>query len=366
MNILLFCDKYLPNVGGVELFIQQLSKNLIKEGHEVVIVASKNPTDLPEHEIIDNTNVYRFNFALPSALRMMFRTLHTLEHIIQSHKINIINLHFVSSNALFATLISKHTEIPLITSLHGNDVQQLPKKSIVQKQILKFTLKNSTVVTGNSKALLEQTKEFYLDFKGVVIPSPIEMVDYPPEIVKTDKKYIFSMGRFEHKKGFDILIKSFIFMKKENVELWIAGRGSEFERCKNLIWSFNLEYKVKLLGYQERSEVIKLYKECLFFVIPARRSPCDRTMLEAMVAGKAVIGTDVDGLPEMIKKDVGIVVSPENPVALSDAMTMLLHNDELRRKYEVNGRLRVQKMCNWDRITKMYEKEYQRVMRTEK
>ncbi len=359
MNVLLFCDKYLPNVGGVENFIQQLSKNLIKEGHKVVIVASQNPISLPEHEIIDGIDIYRFNFALPLSLVELPWTLMDIHAVINKHNPYVINLHFVSSNGLFATLISKLIGIPLITSLHGNDVQQFPNNSIVQKHILISALKHSKIVTANSKALLEQAKEFYPDFKGTVIPSPMETDDYPVEQVTSDKKYIFSMGRFEHKKGFDILIKAFYFMKNEDVELWIAGRGSEFERCKNLIWSFNLEHKVKLLGYQERSNIIKLYKECLFFVLPARRAPCDRTMLEAMVAGKALIACGVDGVPEMIKQDIGIIVPPENPKALADAMITLLHDDELRRRYEENGRLRVQKMCNWDRITKMYARIYE-------
>lgn len=360
MNILLFCDRYLPAVGGVELFIQQLSKNLIKEGHNVIIFANRDE-GLLQHELIDNIHVYRFNFALPSSIMTIPYAIRKLNQIINEHQINLINLHFVSSNGLFATLISKYTGIPLITSLHGNDVQQFPNNSIVQKRILISALKHSKIVTANSKALLEQAKEFYPDFNGTVIPSPMETEDYPPEPIKTDKRYVFSMGRFEHKKGFDILIKSFIFMDYDGVELWIAGRGSEFEKCQNLIISLNLTERVKLLGYQERSEIIKLYKECLFFVLPARRSPCDRVMLEAMAAGKALIACGVDGVPEMVTQDIGIVVPPENPKAMANAMITLLHDDKLRRRYEVNGRLRVQKMCNWGRITKMYEKIYQEV-----
>ncbi len=356
MNILLFCDKYLPDIGGVELFIQQLSKNLTSSGHGVVIVSNKS-NDLPGHEIIDNIHVYRFNFALPRSLLTYPYTLYDLALITKDYKINLINLHFVSSNGFFAAALSKHTNIPLITSLHGNDIQQFPHNSVVQKHILISILKHSKMVTANSKALLEQARVFYPDFKGTVIPSPIETEDYE-EPSESNKKFIFSMGRFEHKKGFDILIKSFIFMKDEDVELWIAGRGHEFEKCKNLIWSFNLGDKVKLMGYQERSEIIKLYKECLFFVLPARKAPCDRAMLEAMVAGKALIVSNVDGVPEMIKSDIGILVQPEHPKALAEAMIGLLHDDDLRKKFEINGRKRVLEMCNWNRITKMYEKVY--------
>lgn len=359
MNILLFCDKYLPEIGGVELFIHQLSRNLIKSGHTVVIVANRSRPDSPKHEIMDSIHIYRFNFALPMSIISLPSTLHALYLIIREHQIGIINLHFISSNGLFAVLTSKHTGVPLVTSLHGNDVQHFPHNSIVQKHILISALKHSKIVTANSKALLNQARKFYCDFKGVVIPSPIENEDYTePSNFNSNKKYIFSMGRFEHKKGFDILIKAFLFMANEDVELWIAGRGSEFERCKNLIWSFNLGEKVKLLGYQERAEIVKLYRECLFFVLPARKAPCDRVMLEAMVAGKAIIGTNVDGVPEMIKRDIGIVVPPENPKALANAMITLLHDDDLKKKFEMNGRKRVLEMCNWNRITKMYERIY--------
>lgn len=356
MNILLFCDRYLPNIGGVELFIQQLSKNLIKKGHKVVIVASSD-VGLPSHEIMDNVNVYRFNFALPSSLITLPQTLHKLRVIIEEHKIDLINLQFVSSNGLFAVLTSKHTGISLITSLHGNDIQQFPKRSYIQKRILVSVLKHSKIVTANSKALLGQAKEFHSDFTSAVIPSPIEMDDYTEQST-INKKYIFSMGRFEHKKGFDVLIKAFKLIEKEEVELWIAGKGSEFYNCINLVYDINIVHKVKLLGYQKRQNIIKLYKECLFFVLPARQAPCDRVLLEAMAAGKALIVCGVDGVPEMVKPDIGIVVQPENPKALADAMITLLHDNELRRKFEVNGRLRVQRLCNWDRITDMYDEIY--------
>lgn len=301
MNILLFCDKYLPSIGGVELFIQQLSKNLIKEGHTVVIVASQNPISLPEHEIIDNIDVYRFNFALPLSLVELPWTLMDIHSVINKHNTDIINLQFVSSNGLFATIISKLTDIPLITSLHGNDVQQFPNNSIVQKHILISALKHSKIVTANSKALLEQAKEFYPDFKGVVIPSPIETDDFDfKEKYEYPRPYVFSVGRFEYKKGFDVLIKSFQYIP-EGLDLLMAGRGKEFEKCQELIKTLKLENRVKLLGYQSRIDILKLYNGCEFFVLPARQSPCDRVLLEALSAGKSVIASNVDGVPEIIK-----------------------------------------------------------------
>lgn len=303
MNILLFCDKYLPDIGGVELFIQQLSKNLTSSGHGVVIVSNKS-NDLPEHEIIDNIHVYRFNFSLPVSIISLPATLHALYLIIREHNIEIINLHFVSSNGLFAVLSSKHTGVPLITSLHGNDVQQFPYNSIVQKHILISALKYSKTVTANSNALLEQAKKFYPYFKGQVIPSPIEIEDFDfKERYEHPRQYVFSMGRFEYKKGFDVLIKSFQYVHK-GLDLLIAGRGKEFNNCQELIKSLKLEHKVKLLGYQSRIDILKLYNGCEFFVLPARRAPCDRTLLEAMSANKAVIASNVDGVPEMIKHDI--------------------------------------------------------------
>lgn len=59
--------------------------------------------------------------------------------------------------------------------------------------------------------------------------------------------------------------------------------------------------------------------------------------------------------------DVGILVESENIKDLTDAINKLHDDKELRKKSEVNGRLRVQKMCNWNRITKMYERIYREV-----
>jgi glycosyltransferase involved in cell wall biosynthesis len=170
------------------------------------------------------------------------------------------------------------------------------------------------------------------------------------------------MGRFVHKKGFDILIKAFkkVADKKWDIDLIIAGTGEEWQKCVKLVEELDIKERVKLPGFVEPEEVIKLYNGCEFFVLPSRREPFGITNLEAMAAGKAIIAANVDGVPEIIRNgENGILFKPENINELAEKILWLYDNKEIKDKMGRCGRLLAEKKYDWisiaDRYIKIYE-----------
>ena len=174
------------------------------------------------------------------------------------------------------------------------------------------------------------------------------------------------MGRFVHKKGFDILIKAFkqVADKKRDIDLIIAGTGEEWQTCAHLVNELGLKERIKLPGFVERKEAIKLYNGCEFFVLPSRREPFGITNLEAMAAGKAIIAADVDGVPEIIKNgENGILFKPENINLLAKNILWLLESCEKREDMGREGKLLVEKRYDWQSIADGYIKIYETVLR---
>ena len=373
MRIVLITDLFLPNVGGVESVVYNLAKGFTDKGHNVTVIAAKTPHDLPSYELISGIDVYRFYFILP-ALRLKsifgFFTLGIMANIkllclLKRLKPEIVNAHFIYSNGPYTLLSKKLLNYPLIVSVHGNDVQQFPHESKICKWILKNLLNSADFVTGCSRSLLNDANQIAPEIQNKSQPMPNGIDLHEFELKKKylqARPYIFSIGRFVHKKGFDILIKAFkkVADNKPDIDLIIAGTGEERKKYANLVKELDLKERVKLPGFVEREEVIKLYQSCEFFILPSRREPFGITNLEAMAAGKAIIAADVDGVPEIIRNgENGILFAPENINELAEKILWLSENNEIKENMGHCGRLLVERKYDWQSIADRYIKIYE-------
>jgi len=85
-------------------------------------------------------------------------------------------------------------------------------------------------------------------------------------------------------------------------------------------------------------KVIGMFEGCLFCVLPSRSEAMGRVLIEAMAAGKPVIGSRVGGIPGVITDGYdGFLFESENIDALADKMIILLSNEELRKRMGKNA-----------------------------
>jgi glycosyltransferase involved in cell wall biosynthesis len=373
MKIILITDLYLPNIGGVEMVVYNLAKQFTNRGHKVTVIAAKTPRNLASRDLIDGIEIYRLDFILPT-LRIKsifgFLTLGIIANIkllwlLKRVKPEIVNAHFIYANGSYTLLSKKLLNYPLVVSVHGNDVQQFPYESKICKGVLKNLLNSADFITGCSRSLLNDANQIAPEIqnKSQPIPNGIDLQEFElKEKYLQARPYIFSIGRFVHKKGFDILIKAFkqVADKKLELDLIIAGTGEEWQICAHLVNELGLKERVKMLGFVERKEVIKLYNGCEFFVLPSRIEPFGITNLEAMAAGKAIIAADVDGVPEIIRNgENGILFKPENINELAEKIVWLFENNEIKENMERCGRLLVEKKYDWESIADRYIKIYE-------
>jgi glycosyltransferase involved in cell wall biosynthesis len=102
---------------------------------------------------------------------------------------------------------------------------------------------------------------------------------------------------------------------------------------ESLTKELNLDGKVRFLGRQNRSQVAEAMRRCTVFALPSRYEGLGCVYLEAMSAGRAVIGCRGQGIEEVIQDGVnGWLVDPDDQKGLTDALSSLLPNLELRRQ----------------------------------
>lgn len=130
----------------------------------------------------------------------------------------------------------------------------------------------------------------------VPIPPPPAMPEWPrsgrnPE----DPVSFFALGRLTAAKRYDLVISAMQILLKgpgaDCAKLTIAGDGSERDRLQNLIHRSGLERSVKLLGWQEHENAMRLLAEADVFVHPADWEPYGVVILEAMARAKPVIAS---------------------------------------------------------------------------
>lgn len=161
---------------------------------------------------------------------------------------------------------------------------------------------------------------------GMMPPEPVEpvAVDGPPEITFT--------GTSLARKGGETLLRAF----RERL------RG---ECVLNLVTT---EYVPAETGLRVHRDIrpgdrrlVELLARSSVFVLPSGIDKSPYSILEAMFAGLPVVSTFVGGIPEMvIDGETGLLVPPDDPAALADAIERLLGDDELRARMGRAGRAR--------------------------
>ncbi|GDX79220.1 glycosyl transferase family 1 [Deltaproteobacteria bacterium] len=157
---------------------------------------------------------------------------------------------------------------------------------------------------------------------------------------------LLAIGRREPQKGFDVLLAAL----PPGVRLRVAGVGPYAMPHPQVEW----------LGL--RSDVPELLRTADILVVPSRWEGFGLVALEAMAAGTPVIATAVDGLRELVG-NAGLLVPPDDPVALRGAIARLLGDAGLRTELSQRGRARAQRY-DLSRTFDGWQRAYGRVVAT--
>ena len=146
---------------------------------------------------------------------------------------------------------------------------------------------------------------------------------------------ILSIGNLDENKNHESLIKAFSdkFKGKFGIRLRIGGEGPFLNRLIRLSRELNVEEQIFLLGYIDRTQVLKEMDSSDLVVLPSRYETFGVVLIEALARGKPVVATACGG-PECIVNSVnGMFVTIDDSVALGDAMEEMVNTID---RYDAN------------------------------
>jgi len=168
---------------------------------------------------------------------------------------------------------------------------------------------------------------------------------------------ILGVGRLVAKKGFDTLVDACAVLEQRGVpfDALIVGQDDKAgDALRRRI--AELRSPVALPGPMGPEDLLGEYRRAGALCMPCRVLPSDRdgipnVLVEAMAAGAPVVATAVSGIPELVEHEVnGLLIEPDDPQALADALLRLHDDPELTRRLTDNARATVRERFDGDRL----------------
>jgi starch synthase len=173
---------------------------------------------------------------------------------------------------------------------------------------------------------------------------------------------ILYVGRLTEQKGVITLIKAFIDLNVQNVELWIVGNGPQENELKLIANASNKKENIKFYGFKNYFELETFYRDADIFVHPCIWPEAfGRTILEAMLFKLAII-TSNRGAPQEIIGDTGLIFEAENIEDLKNKLLYFICNRDKRIKFGIASHQRAVSVYSPDNIINDIIKVYSNVI----
>jgi glycosyltransferase involved in cell wall biosynthesis len=263
--------------------------------------------------------------------------------LVKQHQVALIHANSGAPNQ-WLNLVARACRLPMVTHLHAR---------YPLRDRLTLGLHHSAMVVGVSQPVVEQLwRDGYPRERTRVIPNGIDvggLESQPIKNLKTrmglkeDDFLLATVGSLIHRKGIDLIIEAVNHLSSQGItaHLTVIGDGEERQRLQAQTNRLGLSHRIHFLGEQEGVAGL-LRNGPDLFVSGAREEVFGLVLAEAGLCGLPVVAPQVGGIPSVIRDGKsGILVNPDDPVALAGAMARLYNEPELRRQMGLAGRERV-------------------------
>jgi glycosyltransferase involved in cell wall biosynthesis len=328
----------MTGVSGSENHVAELVGALREHGwRSDVLIPSPHPPPRRDLSVrlagvADQVNVVSMRTdASPSLVRRLAR-------LLRSGRYDVAHAHLVHADWHLALAGVLAREVPLVTTKHNPD----PFRAMLAfRTVERAALRRYSAVIAISDALrcfLAAT----LGVGAVTVRYGLRASAEPQHRSTQSIDRLVAVGRLEKQKGFDVAIAAMRRIADEapHVRLTIAGAGSLRTELEAQVERLDLRGSVTLVGWHD--DIDQLLRDSDAFVHTARWEGFGLVLLEAMRASLPIVATQVAAIPEVVEDGVtGILVPPDDPNAVADAVLSLVLDPRRARELGRAGSLRL-------------------------
>lgn len=355
LKVCLTTLEFPPDVGGVGESVQRIAQMLSALGYEVHVAVFHSKLrkvgGVVQPRVGSNTEqcsgiwVHRIMPPVRSEQPMVQDFLSEIYAQMKllhcRHHFDLFHSFFISETGFLTTLLAKEQGVPVVSSIRGSDLHKHIFGAKLHSQLI-WTLENSDWTTYVSQDL--QTRAQVLTpavthrssvFWNSIVP--IDFTDLPTPALTENLRgvVIGSVGRFRDKKGIEYLLEACRSLQ-DKLEFTLLFVGDYALREKDY-WlqqmaDSGLGDRLIVTGLVDHTTALSYLPHLDIFAIPSLHDGCPNAMLEAMLAKRAIIGTTVDAIGDILDHETdGLLVPPMDAESLADAILQLARSPELRQ-----------------------------------
>jgi teichuronic acid biosynthesis glycosyltransferase TuaC len=254
--------------------------------------------------------------------------------------VHVIHAHSALPCGHAASLLSRELKIPFVVTVHGLDAFSTQQVGGYAGEwcarVSRSVYRTACSVICVSEKVRDQVIEGAgTSVKAEVLYNGVDPQMFSPPDNEPDAPTILSVGNLIPVKGHELLLRAFVAMQNQfpALSLEIIGDGPERTRLQRLANEQGIASKVNFRGRQSRRQVADAMRRAVIFALPSRYEGLGCVYLEAMSAGRPVIGCLGQGIDEVIEPGVnGCLIKPDDLQDLTDTLTRFLQQPEARRK----------------------------------
>jgi glycosyltransferase involved in cell wall biosynthesis len=376
MKILQVIPYFTPKRGGDVSVCYNLSKQLVKLGHEVTIITSDFEYDEQYTKSLEVTGVKVIPFHCVANIKLFLISL-SMNKWLKKEIIafDVIHMHDLRSyQSIIVHRYAKKYKIPYALQPHGSTPRIIEKRRLKWLFDVAFGYKilkdaNRVISVSKEEAVYDQQmgvndKKISVIYNGM----DIESFKNLPEYGRFRREYgiagkiILYLGRIHKSKGIDFLINAFSKLIKEmdDVVLVIAGSDDGYkEELEKLVEKSNLSDKVRFTGFVEEKDKLSAYVDADLFMHTVRyMGGVGLTPLEAILCDTPVIVTEECG--EVVKEaNCGYLVKYGDVNDLKQKMNRLIANPKEGAEMVARGKKYIKENLAWERVVREVEELYE-------
>ncbi|ACE93385.1 glycosyltransferase protein (plasmid) [Rhizobium etli CIAT 652] len=287
-----------------------------------------------------------------------------------------LHAHFIHTPASVTEYASMLTGTPWSCSAHAKDIWTSPDWELTEKlKSARWTVTCTRTGYEHMRMLTSRKDAVHLSYHGLDLARFGHFAGERPQRTgdnPDDPALILSVGRAVEKKGYDVLLRALALLPADlHWRMDHIGGGEALAKLKALASELGLSGRIVWKGAMAQEDVLDHYRRADLFALACRiaangdRDGLPNVLVEASSQRLVCVSTDVSGVPELLRDgENGLVVPPEDPALLAEALTAAIRDPVLRKRLGDAAERRVREEFDYHssirQLSGLFEAEWQK------
>ena len=350
--------------GGAELVVFRMAEELRARGHEVLPMGPAKGVGWLGAKFRDAGFATRV-FTLKRALD--WGCLRDLTHQIRRDRLDLVHSHEFTM-AVYGAAATQWVRCPHVITMHGNQTMTAAWRRRVALRWAFRTSAATIAVSADTRRHLDGALGLAPGVAEVILNGVPERTGDPAPIrrelaIGPDEVLLVAVGNLDARKGHIVLLRALQELTAAGLKTpWrvaiAGGRGGD---QRELLEAFAREHGFadRLHLLVQREDIPNLLAAADVFVMPSLWEGLPLALLEAMLAGKAIVASRISGIPEAVTDEVeGLLCGPGDVTGLSNVLARLLTQADLRSRLAQAALARARRDFTVGAMVDAYEGRY--------